>query len=125
MSTIVHYECRNPGHLRGGSRRGIGGTVIHHGSVGYCDGVNVDGAHRWVPTGGVPIEYLYDGSPTFDRASDGALVHVRPAASGKLLFEVDGGRFAARTDLHVGVKLSDDPDWPDPEPVRMTLLHAD
>src|SRR5207253_5009055 len=63
MSSIVHYECRNPDHIRAGSRRGIGGTVIHHGSVGYCDGVNVDGAHRWVPTGGVPIEYLYDGSP--------------------------------------------------------------
>ena len=130
MSSIVHYECRNPDHLRGGSRRGIGGTVIHHGSVGYCDGVNVDGAHRWVATGGVPIEYLYDGSPAVDgpgtyRANDGGLVHVRPSAGGKLLLEVDGERFAARTDLHVGVKLSDDPDWPDTEAVRMALLPAD
>src|SRR5436309_16128497 len=107
MSTIVHYECRNPGHLRGGSRRGIGGTVIHHGSVGYCHGVNVDGAHRWVPTGGVPIEYLYDGSPTSDRprtyrARDGALVHARPAASGQLPLHVHGGPVAARTHLHLG-----------------------
>jgi len=130
MSSIVHYECRNPGHLRGGSRRGIGGTVIHHGSVGYCDGVNVDGAHRWIRTGGVPIEYLYGARPAIDgpgtyRANDGALVHVRPSASGKLLFEVDGGRYTARRDLHVGVKLSDDPDWPDAQPVRMALLPAD
>jgi hypothetical protein len=130
MSSIVHYECRNPDHLRGGSRRGIAGTVIHHGSVGYCDGVNVDGAHRWIPTGGVPIEYLYGARPAVDgpgtyRANDGALVHVRPSASGKLLFEVDGGRNTARTDLHVRVKLSDDPDWPDAQPVRMALLPAD
>src|SRR5439155_949502 len=46
MSTIVHYECRNLDHLRAGSRRGNGGLVIHHGSVGYCDGLHVDGAHR-------------------------------------------------------------------------------
>ena len=62
MSTIVHYECRNIEHLRSGSRRGKGGLVIHHGSVGYCDGLHVDGAHRWVPTGGVPIELLFDGA---------------------------------------------------------------
>jgi hypothetical protein len=58
MTTIVQYECRNIEHLRAGSRRGQGGLVIHHGSVGYCDGVLVDGAHRWVATGGVPIETL-------------------------------------------------------------------
>src|SRR2546428_8560605 len=114
MSTIVHYECRNPGHLRGGSRRGIGGTVIHHGSVGYCDGVNVDGAHRWVPTGGEAIEYLYDGSPPFDRpgphrARGRALVLGLPAARGKLLFRGDRGRFPAPTGLHFGVRLSDAP----------------
>ncbi|OLC19490.1 MAG: hypothetical protein AUH33_05550 [Chloroflexi bacterium 13_1_40CM_68_21] len=130
MSTIVHYECRNPDHLRRGSRRGVGGTVIHHGSVGYCDGIHVDGAHRWVATGGVPIEYLYDGSLAIDgpgtyRADDGVLVHVRPSSNGKLLVEVDGGRFAARTDLHLGVKLSDDPDWPDAAPARIALLPAD
>lgn len=58
MSTIVHYECRNLNHLRTGSRHGKGGLVIHHGTVGYCDGLHVEGAHRWVATGGVPIEYL-------------------------------------------------------------------
>src|SRR2546428_13724916 len=97
MSTIVHYECRNPGHLRRGSRRGVGGTVIHHGSVGYCDGVHVDGAHRWGATGGGPIEYLYGGGlaldgPGTDRAGGGGLVHVRPSSHRKLLVAGDGGR---------------------------------
>src|SRR5438105_14085291 len=64
MSTIVHYECRNLDHLRAGSRRGNGGLVIHHGSVGYCDGLLVDGAHSWVVPGGVPIEFLVVAAPT-------------------------------------------------------------
>jgi hypothetical protein len=80
MSTIVHYECRNIDHLRSGSRRGRGGLVIHHGSVGYCDGLNVDGAHRWVPTGGVPIELLFESGrdigPGTYRTDDGALTHL-------------------------------------------------
>jgi hypothetical protein len=128
MSTIVHYECRNLDHLRAGSRRGNGGLVIHHGSVGYCDGLHVDGAHRWVATGGVPIEFLVGSPPIMDpgtyRAADGALIHVRPSPSGKTLVEVDGGS-ANRGDLRVAVKLSDDPDWPDGSFARMTLLHAD
>jgi hypothetical protein len=129
MSTIVHFECRSAQHLESGSRRGIGGLVIHHGSVGYCDGVNVDGAHRWVATGGVPIEYLYesglgiDGPGTY-RAAEGPLVHVRSSATGALVVEVDD-RHDARTDLHVRAKLSDDPDWPDLSRARMTLLPAD
>lgn len=69
MSTIVHYECRNRDHLRAGSRRGEGGLVIHHGSVGYCDGLRADGAHRWVATGGVPIEDLFDSAPDLDPAT--------------------------------------------------------
>src|SRR2546430_16875152 len=106
MSSIVHYECRNPDHIRAGSRRGIGGTVIHHGSVGYCDGVNVDGAHRWVPTGGAPIEYLYGGSPAGDgpgtyRANAGAPPHARPSAWGQQLVRADRGRAAASTALSV------------------------
>jgi len=130
MSAIVHFECRSPDHLRGASRRGIGGLVIHHGSVGYCDGMNVDGAHRWVATGGVPIEYLDDTTPTIDgpgtyRASEGALVHVRPSGNGTLVLEVDGGPRHARGDLHVGAKLSDDPDWPDLRGAQVTLLPAD
>jgi hypothetical protein len=128
MSTIVHYECRNLDHLRAGSRRGNGGLVIHHGTVGYCDGLRVDVAHRWVATGGVPIEFLLETAPTIDpgtyRTDDGALVHVRPSASGKMLVEVDGPR-AKRGDIRVGVKLSDDPDWPDGSTSHMTLLHAD
>ena len=69
MSTIVHYVCRNLDHLRAGSRRGKGGLVIHHGSVGYCDGLRIDGAHRWVATGGVPIEDLFQSSPEFEPAT--------------------------------------------------------
>jgi hypothetical protein len=129
MSTIVQYECRNLDHLRAGSRRGRGGLVIHHGTVGYCDGVHVDGAHRWIATGGVPIEFLVETAPAIDpgtyRTDDGSLIHVRPSASGRMLVEVDGVAKGRRGDLHVGVKLSDDPDWPDGSASHMTLLHAD
>ena len=128
MSTIVQYECRNLDHLRAGSRRGKGGLVIHHGSVGYCDGLRIDGAHRWVATGGVPIEFLVESPPAIDpgtyRTANGALVHVRPSASGKMLVEVDGAK-GKRGDLRVAVKLSDDPDWHDGSRSNMTLLHAD
>jgi hypothetical protein len=94
MSIIVQYECRNLDHLRAGSRRGNGGLVIHHGTVGYCDGLHVDAAHHWIPTGG------------------------------RMLVEVDGAG-GKPGDLRVGVKLSDDPDWPDGSASHMTLLHAD
>ena len=128
MSTMVHYECRNLDHLRAGSRHGKGGLVIHHGTVGYCDGLHVDGAHRWVATGGVPIEFLVDTTPSIDpgtyRTDDGALIHVRPSASGKVLVDIEGGK-SKQSDLRVGVKLSDDPDWPDGAASRTTLLHAD
>ena len=97
MSTIVHYECRNLDHLRAGSRHGKGGLVTHHGTVGYCDGLHVDGSHHWVATGGVPIEFLVETAP----------------AKGN------------RGDLHAGVKLSDDPDWPDGSASHLTLLRAD
>src|SRR5437763_15136792 len=104
------------------------GLVIHHGSVGYCDGMHVDGAHRWVATGGIPIEYLYDASAPLDagtyRASGGALVHVRPSRSGTLMVEVDGGP-RGRGDVELGVKLSDDPNWPDLSDARVTTLPAD
>ena len=129
MSTIVHYECRNLDHLRAGSRHGKGGLVIHHGTVGYCDGLRVDGAHHWRPTGGVPIELLVETAPAIDpgtyRTRDGALIHVRPSASGKMLVEVDSDAKGRRADLRVAVKLSDDPDWPDGSASRVTLLHAD
>jgi streptogramin lyase len=129
MSTIVHYECRNLDHLRAGSRRGKGGLVIHHGTVGYCDGLHVDGAHRWAATGGVPIEFLVETAPAMDpgtyRTDNGSLLHIRPSANGNVLFEVDGARSVARGDLRIGVKLSDDPDWPDGSSPHMALLHAD
>ena len=129
MSAIVHYECRNLDHLRAGSRRGKGGLVIHHGTVGYCDGLRVDGAHHWVATGGVPIEFLVETAPAIDpgtyRSEDGALIHVRPSASGEMLVEVDGGGKGKRGDLRVAVKLSDDPDWLEGSGTHVTLLHAD
>lgn len=127
MSTIVHYECRSPDHLRGGSRRGNGGLVIHHGSVGYCDGLHVDSAHHWVPTGGVPIEYLYASAAPMDPGTyrtDSGLLHVRSSRDGKVLVEVEAASHR-RADFRVGPKLSDDPNWPDGEPSRMTLLRAD
>lgn len=128
MSTIVHYECRSRDHLRAGSRRGNGCLVTHHGTVGYCDGLHVDAAHHWVATGGVPIEFLVETAPDIDpgtyRTDDGALIHVRPSADGRVVVEVEGGR-RRPGDLRVGVKLSDDPDWPDGSVPHMTLLHAD
>jgi hypothetical protein len=127
MSTIVHYECRNLDHLRAGSRHGKGGLVTHHGSVGYCDGLQVDAAHRWVATGGVPIEFLVGSAPAIDpgtyRTADGALVRVRPSQSGKV--QVELGAKGERGELRVAVKLSDDPDWPDGAASHMILLHAD
>ncbi len=130
MSTIVHYECRNLDHLRAGSRLGNGGLVIHHGSVGYCDGLHVDAAHRWVATGGVPIEFLVETTPTIDpgtyRTADGALIDVRPSPGRKMQVEVDGAKgIQRRGDLRVAVKLSEDPDWPDGAASHMTLFHAD
>jgi hypothetical protein len=99
MSTIVHYECRNLDHMRAGSRRGKGGLVFHHGTVGYCDGLHVDGAHHWVATGGVPIEFLVETAPA-----------------------IDPGTYRS---LRVAVKLSDDPEWPDGSASHTTLLRAD
>ncbi|MGH2471454.1 MAG: hypothetical protein ACRDG6_03485 [Candidatus Limnocylindria bacterium] len=128
MSTIVHYECRNLDHLRAGSRRGNGGLVIHHGTVGYCDGLHVDAAHRWVATGGVPIEFLVEIPPDIDpgtyRTDDGDLIHVRPSAGGRVQVDVEGSS-RKPGNLRIGVKLSDDPDWPDGSVSHMTLLHAD
>jgi len=58
MSTVIHFECRNTTHLATRSRRGVGGTVMHHGTFGYCDGFASDNDHRWVATGGVYLEQL-------------------------------------------------------------------
>jgi len=89
MSTIVHYECRNLDHLRAGSRRGNGGLVTHHGSVGYCDGLHVDGAHRWVATGGVPIEFLFESAPDIVRKSANGRVGVEADEADMILLHAD------------------------------------
>ena len=113
------------------SRSTVGAVSTNNsiGTVGYCDGLHVDGAHRWVATGGVPIEFLIKTAPAIDpgtyRTEDGSLVHVRPSASGRMLVEIDGAAKSARGGFRVGVKLSDDPDWPDLSASHMTLLHAD
>ena len=59
MGTLIHYHCREPRHLGAPSRMGVGGILFRHGTAAYCDGIGVDGAHHWVPTGGVPIETLF------------------------------------------------------------------
>ena len=89
MSTIVHYECRNLDHLRAGSWRGNGGLVIHHGSVGYCDGVRVFGAHRWIATGGVPIEFLFESAPDTVRRPANDRMRVEADRADELLVHAD------------------------------------
>ena len=59
MGTVIYYHCREQRHLAAPSRMGLGGIVFRHGTAAYCDGIGVDGAHHWVPTGGVPIETLF------------------------------------------------------------------
>src|SRR5438132_7598038 len=59
MGTVIYYHCREPRHLAAPSRMGLGGIVFRHGTAAYCDGIGVDGAHHWLPTGGVPIETLF------------------------------------------------------------------
>src|SRR5207244_4582142 len=59
MGTLIYYTCREPRHLAAPSRMGLGGIVFRHGTAAYCDGIGVDGAHHWEPTGGVPIESLF------------------------------------------------------------------
>jgi len=60
MSTrsIVHWECHAQAHRALASRHGVGGLTINQGSWAYCDGAGADDRHRWVPTGGLPLESL-------------------------------------------------------------------
>ncbi|HEV8468307.1 MAG TPA: hypothetical protein VGR46_01765 [Candidatus Limnocylindria bacterium] len=57
------------------SRHGTGGLTIHDGSWAYCDGAGSDNAHRWSPTGGVPLERLVRWT-----APNGAPAEVSAAA---------------------------------------------
>lgn len=71
MSTVIHFECRNVSHLATGSRGGLGGIVMHHGTFGYCDGFASDGDHHWIPTGGVFLEQLIREDVQEDRDDPG------------------------------------------------------
>lgn len=136
MSTVIHFECRNRAHLAARSRDSIGGIVMHHGTLGYCDGAAYDADHRWVPTGGVPLEFLLRDArveandddryarPGTYRTMSGALVHCRQEPDGSFRFEREDGTPPRIDELMV--KLSDDPDWPDqPQRALDPLLFAD
>ena len=58
MRSVIHWECQADQHRALHSRRGQGGLTIHDGMWAYCDGEGGDDAHRWVATGGVPLESL-------------------------------------------------------------------
>lgn len=58
------------------------------------------------------------------RTSEGELVHCWYDASGVLMAECDGPKGKIRVDPRIvtsAVKLSDDPHWPDEEPVQQVL----
>jgi len=54
--TVIQWQCESAEHLATPSRHGIGGITIHEGGWAYCDGLDGDDKHRWVATGGVPLE---------------------------------------------------------------------
>lgn len=83
MSTIIHFECRNPTHLATRSRGGIGGIVMHHGTFGYCDGFASDADHHWIPTGGVLLEQLIR-EDVDDRADDARYARQAIGDAGRL-----------------------------------------
>ena len=58
MRSVIHWECQAEEHRALYSRRGQGGLTIHEGTWAYCDGEGGNEAHRWVATGGVPLESL-------------------------------------------------------------------
>jgi len=70
MGTRIYYTCREPRHLAAPSRMGLGGIVFRHGTAAYCDGIGVDGAHQWAPTGGVPIESLFTTQMRWGKRDD-------------------------------------------------------
>ena len=82
MSTVIHFECRNPTHLAARSR-GVGGMVMHHGTFGYCDGFASGADHRWIPTGGVFLEQLLTEEAD-DRRDDARYVPNAIGSAGPL-----------------------------------------
>lgn len=83
MATLVHFVCRNTTHLATGSRGGVGGIVMHHGTFGYCDGFASDSDHRWRSTGGVFLEQLIR-EESDDRSDDTRYVPHAFGSSGPL-----------------------------------------
>jgi hypothetical protein len=55
---IVYWECQAIEHRALHSRHANGGLTINEGKWAYCDGAGADDKHRWVPTGGLPLESL-------------------------------------------------------------------
>jgi hypothetical protein len=56
LGKVIAWQCESAEHLAMRSRLGIGGITIHEGGWAYCDGLAGDAEHRWVATGGVPLE---------------------------------------------------------------------
>ena len=56
LGKVIAWQCESAEHLTMRSRHGIGGITIHEGGWAYCDGLDGDDEHRWVATGGVPLE---------------------------------------------------------------------
>src|SRR2546422_11754941 len=56
LGKVIQWQCESAEHLTMRSRHGIGGITIHEGGWAYCDGLDGDDEHRWVATGGVPLE---------------------------------------------------------------------
>jgi hypothetical protein len=86
MSPIIHFECRNPAH-RSARSAGVGSIVMHHGTLGHCDGFATDSDHRWIPTGGVFLEQLIKEDRD-DRGDDARYVphhigHAGPLPAGR------------------------------------------
>jgi hypothetical protein len=71
VSTLIHFRCDDPSHLAAPPRHGRGGIVIRHGTTAYCDGDVMDERHRWVATGGVPLETLIREAAQLRLGEDG------------------------------------------------------
>jgi hypothetical protein len=58
MRSSIQWVCEAPEHRALPSSHGNGGVTAHAGAWAYCDGAGAVDGHRWVATGGVPLETL-------------------------------------------------------------------